>query len=306
MNKKQNNIALVILGGLLISNMLMYYKVSDMKYEIQNLRNQVIGVERSIDSSISNISSSVSYALEKEASLINDFKFVYGDIKNGEVDLQLRVSPKEISQQKEYFFSYSMDGEGRIVDANISGETAMIADIEVPINSHIEVDFIVKDGETRKVETLEHIYPLEERLVEPFRVERSSSGISYYPSNTTVKLDDISYNLTYSPYEYKEGNYRDKSLNNIKLYISVNDDIIDTFTMEKSDEDFPPRLDIYTYSFDQYALKLSNGDNLEIYALVDHEDGYKVRITLDKFSLDEDGEHRYDRGHFGDEKSIVY
>lgn len=305
MDKKTNNFVFPLLIVSIVINLFMFIKISNMDSKLQNLNYNINNIESHVDNSINNISHSVSEALKREASVINDFQFEYGEFENGYVDLKLSVKPKTISDINKYYFSYSFGNNKSNTVTAISDDNKYYANIKVPIKENIEVDFIIDDGSSKFVESLNYIYNYEEKLLNPFNLECSSNGMSFSHSNNMLNLHNVSYNLTYHNYEYKEDVSKKKILEDVKIYVSVNDKIIDSFPMEKAEDYFPEILDAYNYKFDKYSIKLNPNDKLEIYALVQHEDGYKVKIDLDQFSLDEKGEparfmdHKYD-------KSIVY
>lgn len=310
MNKKQVNIGLVLLGGMLVLNVFNSFTIKDMKYSIDNLRSQIDGVNTTLDDSINDISYSVSEALKKEASLINDFKYEYGVMKDGKIDLSFTVSPKEISHESKYFFSYSVNGEEKVIDGVIDGTSKVIATTNVPVNNSSEINFIVKSGDKREIESLEHLSSFESTLIEPFDFEGSDSGMSFSYSDNKLSFGSISFKVNFdnsymNEYADKE-NERQNSLSGVRLYVAVDEKIKDSFDMTRPDDDFPPFIDTYEYEFDQYSLTLKPKEKLEIYALADHEDGYKVRIVLDTISIDESGRYTYDLDTSRGEKSVVY
>ncbi len=305
MNKKYIDAMIIGLIVLILSNLFMFFRLTDLNRKFQDLNHNINRIESSIDNSINNISYSVSEALKTEASIINDFRYEYGKIKDGSVELKLIVKPKEISNESEYFFSYSMSGEEKLVDASVEGTSEIVSNIKVPIKNALEVNFIVEDGDNKKIELLNYIYALEERLVEPFNASFSSKGIEYFPSNNTLKLYGISCSFDYHKYEYKEYYQKSNSLVNTNVYVSINDKVIDTFPMEKRENPFPES-ESYTYTFGEYSINIKAGDKLYIYILAEHEDGYKVRMDIDGFYLAEDGNFGHPMDFMGSEKSIVY
>lgn len=306
MKKRENNILLIALAVLVGLNMFLFFKISDMNSTLESLQYEVSSMNNRLDNSISNISHSVSEAIKKENSLINNFKYEYGEMKNGVVDLNLTVSPKEISSGSDYFFSYNLDGNEKSVVAEINSSSEISADIKIPINQALDVNFIIQDGDIKKIENLNYIYAFEERLIEPFSFNHVGEGITYHYSNNTVELNKVSYSLTYSQHKYGKDDSGDKSLENVSLYVEVNGNVIDTFPMEKSGDPFPSYLDDYRFTFAEYSVELKPKEKLDIYALASHSDGYKVKIILDSFTLDKDGEPDHNVDFEGNGKSIIY
>ena len=306
MNKIKDNIIPIALAGLVVINGFMFLRLYDMNRYLETLQYEVNNLDNNLNNAISQISSSVSQAIKKENSLVNSFNFEYGKMKDGLVDLNLTVSPKEISSNMSYFFSYDIDGEEELVEAKIKGTSEITAEIKIPIDKAIDVDFIESDRDNRKIEELNYIYAYSEKLLDPFRMERSVEGFSYNQTDKKLNLNKTGYNLTYFKDDYKEENLRGKTLEDVKIYVEVNGNLVDTFSMEKLDDSFPSYVDEYVFNFDKYSLNLKAKDTVEIYALASHSDGYKVKIILDLFGLDENGKLDHDMNFFGDEKSIIY
>lgn len=152
MDKKTNKFIIPLLIVSIGINVFVSSKISNMKNDLRNLQSQVSGIEGNLNSSINNISYSVSEALRKEASIINDFQFKYGDFKDGMVDLNLNVKPKEISADRKYYFSYTCgDNQPQIVPATKDEGNNYYASVKVPIKDDIKVDFIIEHKDTKTV-----------------------------------------------------------------------------------------------------------------------------------------------------------
>lgn len=82
MDKKTNRFIRPLLILSIGINLFMYSKISNMENDLRHLNNQVTGIERSVDSSINNITYTVSEALRQEASIVNHFQFEYGAFKD--------------------------------------------------------------------------------------------------------------------------------------------------------------------------------------------------------------------------------
>lgn len=306
MNKKTNKFIIPLLIVSIGINVFVSSKISNMKNDLRNLQSQVSGIEGNLNSSINNISYSVSEALRKEASIINDFQFKYGDFKDGMVDLNLNVKPKEISADRKYYFSYTCgDNQPQIVPATKDEGNNYYASVKVPIKDDIKVDFIIEHKDTKTVETLNHIYNFEERLLKAYNVRREHGSTSF--GNNILSLKNSSYELSHYPYEYDEKESREKeskSIKNASLYLTVNDKIIDSFPMKKDKDPFPSHMNIYKFTFEDYSIDLKDKDIFQLYIIAEHEDGYKIRFDFDDMIVDENSSHGPHRGS-RDKKYII-
>lgn len=307
MENKDRDYKLIILVILLLTNIFSLFNINSMSDKIDNLDYQISALSYEIDDSISNISYSVTEALEKESSLINSFDFKHGSMKDGQVSLRLIANPKEISSEREYAFSYNIDGEEKLVDGKVYN-TEVIADISIPIDKALDVSFIVKDGDKKLIGSSNYIAALEEKLVEPFRFEHSGEGLGYSPDKNRVDLHKVGYYLTYSSYDYQEDSSKE-FLKDVAVNVAIDENVIDSFPMEKEASDFMGESYSYTYTFDKYSLELKRGETLEVYALANHVDGYKVKIILDSLSLNQNGDPDFNFTGFDEFRSgssIVY
>lgn len=65
-----------------------------MKNEMHALRNNVNSINNSINSAVSNRLYPIEQSLKKEASLVNEFKYEFLELKDKKVDFLLTVKPK--------------------------------------------------------------------------------------------------------------------------------------------------------------------------------------------------------------------
>lgn len=289
MDENTNKWIIRILILSLFMNLFMFYRISNIKSSLENLNNQLVAINQNINSSNNNISYSISQALKKEASIINDFQFEFGEFKDGMVDLNLKVKPKKVSSENEYYFSYIHGDDGPKLTPAIEGEGYIYyASIKVPIKDNIEIDFVIKNNSTNTVESLDYIYNYEQRLLESYDIDIASNNTSY--SGESIVLDNNVYRLTQNQYEYKNGEEREKKpIKSANIKVVINGKIIDSFPMKKEINSFPHELNIYEFKFQNYSIPIEGDYVFELYILAEHEDGYKIRFNLDKFGLDKEG-----------------
>lgn len=302
MDKKTNRLIMPLLIVSITLNFFMFSNISSMKSTLTNLDSQLHYIKRDIDSSINNVSYRISEALKEEASIINDFQYEYGEFKDGKVDLSLSAKPKEITPENKYFFSYSFGNDKFDTITAIKGEGSRYhANIQVPIKSNLEVDFIIDNGDRQIVESLDYIYNFQERLLQSYNA-RSHNGQTSYADNT-ITFKNHSYTISHYAYEYKEKENKDvkvKSIESAIINVAVNEKIVDSFPMEKDSEPFPDDTIFYKYTLKDYSTSLKKNDTFEIYILAQHEDGYKIRFNMGKFKFDGDNTRFPDIGYMGE------
>lgn len=141
----------------------MYSKIRNLEDRIDGLYNRLDQNHSSLSNSIDSISYNISREMEKEASMINKFSFQYGNIKNRTVDIMLSISPRSVYAGDNFYFSYKYgDAPNKLVEARSNDGINYNAVIIVPIGDELELDFVVDDGNTKKVEKLDSIPSIEE------------------------------------------------------------------------------------------------------------------------------------------------
>lgn len=303
---KMNEKHIRYIGGalvfLIVGNIFMYSKILSFDSRIDNLSNRVEDLHMNISDISDNLHGTVSEALKTEASMINYFNYEHRDMKDGKVSLNLTVSPKEMLDASQYYLAYKLEGKDQIVEAKIKSPIEISADIDVPIDKELDISFIAENSDGRKIEKLDYIAPLADQLLAPFNYELGN-GYTYTPATNTLELGKTDFTLYYSPLDYDQ-DPEGATISDVNLYVQINDDIVDTFPMEKSDDSFSMN-EGYKYTFGKYPLNLKAGDKLDIYAIANHSKGYKVKVMFETFALDENGDQDYGIGNWDDEKSIV-
>lgn len=301
---------------LVASNITMHMRFYHLNNNFNQLFNRIYQIDGNINNSIAEISSTVLAAINAENSLVEKFKYEYGKFKDGMIDLNLTVNLKEISSENKYFFSYMLDGKEILTEAKVMTSSVISADVMVPVNQTLDLNFIIENKETKKIESLNDIYAAEEGLVEPFISEYiGGQGFTYHYTGNILELSEAGFSIAYSAdeyredfleYDYNEEDNREDFLEDVSLYIALNGEVIDSFPMEKSEDPPWPYLEEYTFTFHKYSLKLKPKDKLDIYALAKHLDGYEVKIILEAYELGEDGELNDNRELTEKQKTIIY
>lgn len=288
----------IILIVLLLFNIYLKSEINSLKNDLNNFHNNL---NRSIEDISRDVHYSVSEALEMESSLIHSFSYEYeGPIEDGFTNLKLSLIPKEISNQHKYYFAYDLDGKEELVPAQAIDSSSLEADITFPINQDIQPKFIVEHNNLRKIESLDYIYSLEERLLEQFNPNFPGYTISHRDDKSILQLRNTRYSLDFnsSSYNYEEKERDESYLESVVLYFELNGKIKEQFEMTL-DNMHSSYVAFYLYEVEDYTLELSPNDKLDIYAIAEHGHGYKVKINFDQIYLDEKGEIRdnYEYNH---------
>lgn len=242
--KKFNIIGLSII---LVLNIFTLSKFGRLEGNIQDLSSQIHNVENNINAISDNITSDITDALEKQNSIISDFKYDFNSFSDGKMSLNLKVLPKEYSTEGTYYFSYLLkDGTNNRIKADVNAGNYLVADIDVPFRDGIEINYIEEVDSKRKMEKLYSIDTIEEELLGPFNLEEGPSTMSFGQTNDHKLLDNIymiSYDFDYNSFEVDEG------IETAELYLSLDGDIIEGFPINKKASISTPDREIYEYHF---------------------------------------------------------
>ena len=155
---------------LIASNIAMYVKLDHFNNRFNELSDWIQHIDGNINNEIANIPSNVAAAINKENSLINKFEYEYGEFKDGMINLTLTINLKETSPGNKYFFSYMLDGKEILTEAKLVTLSTISTDVMVPVDQALDLNFIIDNKDTKKIEPLNYIYAAEEELVEPLHL----------------------------------------------------------------------------------------------------------------------------------------
>lgn len=297
-----NKFSIIALSMVLVLNIYIISKFNRLERNIQDLSSQIYHVDNSIHAISDHITSDIKDLLEKQNSIISDFKYNFNSFDDGKMSLALKVLPKEYSTQATYYFSYLLkDGTTNSVKADVNDGNYLIADIILPLGDGIEINYIEEVGSQRRMEKLDSLGELEEELLEPFNLEEGPSTMSFGTTNDHRLLDNIymvSYDFTYDSFEDDEG------IESAEVYLSLDGDIIDTFPMNKKTSISTPSREIYQYHFKNYKLDFQEEDMIDVYAIVTHSKGFKVKLVLGTIYKDMD--YQVEPVPWEEMKSLIY
>lgn len=285
MEKKIDRLIIFPLVGLLCVNVLMYSKIRNLEDRIDKLFNRLDQTRSSLSSSIDGISYNISREMQKDSSMINKFSFEYGNIKNKTVDMVLSISPKSIYAGDRLYFAYKYgEAPNKLVEAQSNDGVNYNAVIVVPIGYEVELDFVVDDGTTKKVEKLDSIPSIEKKLLSSFMVGEIGGFIYNYPSK------GLSFkNATYSFDHHLNSNDETSSLTDVTLILEHNGDIVKTYPMIIDTAKSHDFFDSYSVTINDFSLKLEIDDIFEVYITAKDKRGFNIKAPIEKFIVDKNG-----------------
>ena len=164
-------------------------QISDLKQQVNHMRNDISNRISNVENSVQNISSEVYRQLEKEASLLADSQWEYGDVNMEDHTVMLRCSvcPKEY--QPEVTKAVLLCGSEEYLMTLENG--AYITDIRIPVFEESKVDQVqfCEAGVVRTEALNWYLSPRYECLT---TVYADFSGTGSFSKNENVYVLDMS------------------------------------------------------------------------------------------------------------------
>lgn len=300
MEKKTNKFVIPVLIVLLFMNFFLLNKVINIDNRLNHLSSNVNGINDHVSRTLDGLSHDISSKLEKQASIINDFYYEFGSIQDGNVDISLSVSPKSISNDDKFYFSYKIgDSDYSLMEAISSDGINYNSSINIPMKDTLNLNFVIDNGTTKKIEHLENLPAFEWQLLESFRVS-TRGGYSYVNPSKSLSFT----NATYGFEHFLKKKDENASLRDVSLILKHNDNIIKTYPMEEDPMETHDSYIYYLATIDDFTLKLDTNDTFEIYITAKDIRGFNIKANIDKFTIGNNGDIDSDFDHT--ENIIIY
>lgn len=255
-----------IIIGLLILNTYTLVKLNNLKTHVDNVTHQVGYTDNNLRNEINNIYSNVDEKLKKQGSILDSHELVFGKLNVDDVTIPitLRITPKEASKA----LVASLQLNDKIITMKSEG-----ASFSTTFNSHyldnLKMKVILENNGVQKIETLEEVIDLRRKYF--LEIFGGLSGSSSYTSNIFQHRGGIDFNFSYTEYN---------SPKKITIIQKVNESVISENTQEVSYHFSTPFNEKY---------KLSKGDKLVVYAIVEDQFGFNYKYNLLNFEIDSNG-----------------
>ena len=296
---------------LLVFTLFIIYKLDKFESQIRDFTYRISNLEDLTNNISGDISESITSVLEKENSIISDFKYSFNSLKAGKMSLDLKVLPKEYSLENTYYFSYLLkDGSSKAIKADLNDGNYLVANIDFPLEDKISINYVEESKTGKRLETLTSDYlenpisTIQEQLLEPFNIENGPFNMSFESVTDDYELIDETYEISYSFDSALLTN--DKGIESAEIHMYLDGKMIDSFPMEKDKEKSNSYRQAYKYTFKDYKLDFKDKDTINIYAIVKHTQGFKVKILVGNIYKEKDGENIDFGEPWEDIKTLVY
>ena len=188
-------------------------RLKKLESNLSQVQNSVTSIDSDINSTLNTAITTITQTAEKQASIVSDYKVVWGECSQKEKTMQMtvRIMPKEFSddtQVRVRYSGYSLKGEGYDMVFDTEGfdeQSASAARVEsgvyeasitIPLVDCVSLSAEVQEGQTVRQEKLEDQYTawgLE--LLHP----QMEGGFDYYKaSSVSYKQEDGSVKKVYN------------------------------------------------------------------------------------------------------------
>lgn len=192
-------VVLLILS--LVLNIKTSFDMASMKKEMRSLKNNINSINNSISDAVSSRLYPIEQALKKEVSLVNEFKYEFLELKDKKVDFLLTVKPKVYNKGEKLFFLLKIgENAPELIPAETIDDIYFTAKINLSVFDGADIDLVIEDGDTKKTEKLDSIYPAVEKFTADINAHPIGGTMKYIKgdSNLVMTYDfGLFYNLNY-------------------------------------------------------------------------------------------------------------
>lgn len=262
---KKNRIYFIIIG-LIILNCYSLVKLERLETNLDNIIHQVDYTENNLRNEINTIYSNVDEKLKKQGSILDSHQLTLGKLNEDDVTvpITLRITPKEASQN----LGASLEFNDKIITMKKEG-TSFSVTFDAYVLDKPEMKVVLENNGVQKIETFEEHIDLRNKYF--LEISGGIEGSSSYGSDTFQHRGTISLYFSYTEYN---------SPKKITVIKEVNENIISQNTEEASYHNSIPLNEKY---------KLSKGDKLDIYAIVEDQYGFNYKYKLLNYEVDSNG-----------------
>lgn len=256
----------LIIIGLLSLNFYTLIKLNRLKTYVDNLVYQVDYSDNNLRNEINTIYSNVDEKLKKQGSILDSHQLTLGqlNVEAVTVPITLRITPKEASET----LKASLQLDNKIITMKKEG-TSFSVTFDAYVLDKPEMKVVLENNGVQKIETFEEHIDLRNKYF--LEISGGIEGSSSYGSDTFQHRGTISLHFSYTEYN---------SPKKITVIKEVNENIISQNTEEASYHNSIPLNEKY---------KLSKGDKLDIYAIVEDQYGFNYKYKLLNYGVDSNG-----------------
>lgn len=275
------NWIIVVICVSLIMNLVLFSKLNSIKQEINNLQSSVYDINSNVNRTLSNNINRINEILNKESSLITEFRYDFGELKDKRIDVLLNLKIKEYTKGEKVYFSCKIGkGNTELIEAKSTDDINYEAKVNISIFEYMDIDLIIDDGKTKKTQKLQHIYRPVDKIALNLIAESVGGNISYNKKKNALVIN----------YEFElindEVKVRDNKLTDVRLKITVNDKIVDTIPLSKNSR-YEGR--IYNINLNKYEVPCKIGDKVKFHIIAVDDKGFKYEAIVEGFKINENG-----------------
>lgn len=297
MENIKNKGLVFLLIVVIIFNIFLLNKMNYLLNEIRRINDNILSIESNVRNSVSSGIQDLKDIQQQATSILSEFTYEIGDMKDKRYDITLKAKPKEISDEDKFYFSYK-EGENppKVVEALTNDGITFASAINVSLFKNIELDFIIHRGNTKYRQTLGPIF-------EPWH--KFTAQLSLNPQDGSFKYDNNSesfiFSTSYHMYHY-DANNEDISIEIPTYSILKNGEIVEQFDMLKivdPNRDAPHYEDKYLAEIKNYTLHAIPGDIILLQITTSDTNGLNYKVNVDGWEILENGKFRHLGHDFG-------
>lgn len=261
---KNNKIIYAILGVLIVSNIFTLSRINTLKisFEARLSSIPIIGnrVDYNYPTTIDETSSIIeSYDLEIEEKI---------DIKDYTVNLYLKVIPKEMDKESKGSFKVG----DNIIEMKKAG-ISFVGEAKISIFEDLDIKFILETQGIQKIDNINN-YGIKDKFI--------TTVVSYYEGGMTYSKKENLHKFNGHTIVDISASYDNQTIKKVEIVTRKNNDILKRDEIDLRGENNL----IYKRIPFKEEIILEKGDTLEIYALIEAENGLIYKSKISKYESD--------------------
>jgi len=281
----------VLLIAALLMNIKAAFDISSMRNEIIELKSKINLLDRNILDIMSDTTSKIRRTLEKEASIVNEFKYENLGFKDKKIDYIFSVIPKVYNEGDKLYFLIKTDkGSSQLIPAETEDNIIFTASTSISILDEANIDLVIESEDNKKTEKLDIIPCIASKYASRINIRTLENSLRPNVGGTKRTL-----NLEYELIKESYAGGDSTSIEEANLHIELNGKVIDTFPMKLEGTKLYGRFHVLVKD---YELQCNTGDKIVVYITAKDNMGLNYKCYMDEWIVEEDGRLDHSPGKY--------
>jgi hypothetical protein len=266
----------ILIAALILLNVFTLFKLNiiqnsldnnydDLRYTIENTRNQV-----------SNFTSNINSLIEKQASIIDSYLVTFGEKLNADltVPVKLSVIPKEYTEGTNV--SLLVNDKKIVMERD---GTTFSGSVDINIFEAFKPIILIEQDGVQKTESIDEYYDLQQKYI--LNINGGYNGPESYRSGKYIFNGNIDLQVV---------SQQENFIEDVKIIYDVNGITVKEQNAEVSKNDYPDGFSNFVNIDINELIDLKSNDKLTIYAVIKDNFGLNYKYVFKYIELDSNGD----------------